>query len=976
MDQLLEKNLITTKDAGEISGYTSDYLARLARSGKIAGKRIGHSWLIDKESLARFVGEQGDRKLDQARALARTREEEYRAHHSLLNRAARKLTTPINVPNLGITENAFRSQALALSIACAVLISGAYAAQAASLPQAGANAIALAQEIASGFNATFGDIPSRIASRIDEAGASTQKRLSEVATRNALVSANLASPLLANPDLSSLQMAFAENTSAHAPMLTSPKSAALTTDDLRSFASDAYAFLTTPARITDSLMHAYVAIGEKSYAAINGSFDAYQSFVMNSGEHALAGAVSARDALAAAPRVISEMNLALGNAVIEAAHAAIEADVALAYGAATAAPASAQATVAFLGGTGDALAGFAAHAPALATAAFLEAAAAPARLGPAIAQAVFDAEYAGATHFVAASHAISDGYLALVLGTGRAAYDGTSSGLALANDASSFAVAAPAALEDAYLGALGKSALALDTLARVPTVANTLSVVHTTSAPMLAAVAPTLSVAEQIALATYETIQNFFDSTNRTIAALFAPPPTIVLPTGVPKAGVIVVATSSPARAIANSYPTYTTTTVVRGVSEDFVNQSLTSLRNSVLATVAGLIRPVAAQGITNMTTIQQVNMIQDLSNLIVRNGDFRGGTLANASLVSAGTASFTDLTASTASLGATSVSGALSATGGLSAGTNVSAPYFTATAATATSTFAGSLALDTNGFVYATSTKNVGIGVLSPAALLAVQNSTSTQPIFVANNAAGSEVYRLTNGGFVGIGTSTPDAALALQQTTNGTTLISAYRATDTAPSGDFIDYRSHAGTLLFRVDNSGNLLAGGIVNSGSQTITSTSTPQFRVQYDASDEWTSTVTSLGSTTIAVNGTTPSLTFTPQSNQLNTFNFTNAASASILSIDTLNKRIGLGTTTPASILDIFGTDAVHLPVGTTGQRPSEALTGQVRYNTTTHQFEGYGDNAVWQGLGGVIDADQSTKITADTNNANEDYLRF
>ena len=76
MDPLFEKNLITTKDAGELSGYTSDYLARLARSGKIVGTRIGHSWLIDKESLTHFLDQQGNRKIVRARTLARAREAE------------------------------------------------------------------------------------------------------------------------------------------------------------------------------------------------------------------------------------------------------------------------------------------------------------------------------------------------------------------------------------------------------------------------------------------------------------------------------------------------------------------------------------------------------------------------------------------------------------------------------------------------------------------------------------------------------------------------------------------------------------------------------------------------------------------------------------------------------------------------------------------------------------------------------------
>ena len=41
--------------------------------------------------------------------------------------------------------------------------------------------------------------------------------------------------------------------------------------------------------------------------------------------------------------------------------------------------------------------------------------------------------------------------------------------------------------------------------------------------------------------------------------------------------------------------------------------------------------------------------------------------------------------------------------------------------------------------------------------------------------------------------------------------------------------------------------------------------------------------------------------------------------------------------------------------------------GHIRYNTTNGQFEGYGQG-VWQGLGGVIDIDQDTKITTDDSN--------
>ena len=70
---------------------------------------------------------------------------------------------------------------------------------------------------------------------------------------------------------------------------------------------------------------------------------------------------------------------------------------------------------------------------------------------------------------------------------------------------------------------------------------------------------------------------------------------------------------------------------------------------------------------------------------------------------------------------------------------------------------------------------------------------------------------------------------------------------------------------------------------------------------------------------------------------------------------------------PAVTLDISATDALRIPVGTTSERPATQQAGQIRYNTTTSQFEGYNQSSSWQGLGGVIDIDQDTKIIAETN---------
>ena len=78
-------------------------------------------------------------------------------------------------------------------------------------------------------------------------------------------------------------------------------------------------------------------------------------------------------------------------------------------------------------------------------------------------------------------------------------------------------------------------------------------------------------------------------------------------------------------------------------------------------------------------------------------------------------------------------------------------------------------------------------------------------------------------------------------------------------------------------------------------------------------------------------------------------------------------NVGINIKDPTCALDISASDALRIPVGTTGERPSELKTGQIRFNTDTRQFEGYNNNSSWQGLGGVIDIDRNTFISAENN---------
>ena len=53
-------------------------------------------------------------------------------------------------------------------------------------------------------------------------------------------------------------------------------------------------------------------------------------------------------------------------------------------------------------------------------------------------------------------------------------------------------------------------------------------------------------------------------------------------------------------------------------------------------------------------------------------------------------------------------------------------------------------------------------------------------------------------------------------------------------------------------------------------------------------------------------------------------------------------RLGIGSSSPVSTLDLSrNTDALALPVGTTGQEPGSPLNGMIRYNTTIGDLEAY-----------------------------------
>ncbi|MBP6868953.1 MAG: helix-turn-helix domain-containing protein, partial [Candidatus Pacebacteria bacterium] len=105
---LLTKNkLISTKEASELSGYHPDYLARLCRTGKIGGMQVGRTWLVESDSLSKFVREQAERKKKIAEELSEKLEKEYKTFQTPVSTPRTVSTTSYSFANFSVFALSF-----------------------------------------------------------------------------------------------------------------------------------------------------------------------------------------------------------------------------------------------------------------------------------------------------------------------------------------------------------------------------------------------------------------------------------------------------------------------------------------------------------------------------------------------------------------------------------------------------------------------------------------------------------------------------------------------------------------------------------------------------------------------------------------------------------------------------------------------------------------------------------------------------
>jgi hypothetical protein len=266
----------------------------------------------------------------------------------------------------------------------------------------------------------------------------------------------------------------------------------------------------------------------------------------------------------------------------------------------------------------------------------------------------------------------------------------------------------------------------------------------------------------------------------------------------------------------------------------------------------------------------------------------------------------------------------------------------------------------------------NVGIGTDNPSSNLHVESAGNSEilaqrtsgagVLIQAQSAAGvigtSTNHRLdlkSNGttratistnGNVGIGTSTPGSKLEVA----GDILSTGDITIDNSTGDPFLKLKTNTQEYVIRIDQSDSdkfqirdithSLTPLTIDSSGNVGIGTSSPGYPLEVDGIIK---TSTSFLGTTAVIQKVTAL--------NANGIQFTDNGGSEKMRINP-NGNVGIGTTSPAVSLDISATDAVQMPVGVTGDRPTTGVSnGMLRYNSSNNGFEGY-INGNWGDIGG------------------------
>ena len=162
----------------------------------------------------------------------------------------------------------------------------------------------------------------------------------------------------------------------------------------------------------------------------------------------------------------------------------------------------------------------------------------------------------------------------------------------------------------------------------------------------------------------------------------------------------------------------------------------------------------------------------------------------------------------------------------------------------------------------------------------------------------------------------------------------------------GTGVTYSSGAISIGQAVATSSNVTFANLTVTGDLTITGDINSYNVTDLDVADKTITvgagqTESNSGGSGLIVDGASASILWDETNDQFD-FNKGINVDSNTLVVDGTNNRVGILNASPDVSLDLgSATDGIHMPVGTTGQRPSSPAAGYFRYNSTDGQFEGY-----------------------------------
>ncbi|KKS24984.1 MAG: hypothetical protein UU85_C0010G0001, partial [Candidatus Wolfebacteria bacterium GW2011_GWA2_42_10] len=259
------------------------------------------------------------------------------------------------------------------------------------------------------------------------------------------------------------------------------------------------------------------------------------------------------------------------------------------------------------------------------------------------------------------------------------------------------------------------------------------------------------------------------------------------------------------------------------------------------------------------------------------------------------------------------------------------------ATNASATSTLAGGLAIETSGFVYDYSTNNVGIGTASPSSILHLAGndpvitfddnaggspfdfsfgSTVAGQINLVDNTNSKTIYSYTGGSFT---INTDTGAIPLYISRDGTTSQTGklyvddsslyiesiqdentagfgnmiFRVDDDTTADGYFAFQTKSAVEYMRILDGGNVGIGTTTPASALHVLSATSPQLRLGYDSTN-----YTNFGI------GTDGALTITPTGVATTTIANGLVVNTNSLVVQDATGNVGIGTTTPIHKLEV------------------------------------------------------------------------